>query len=59
LIFSDVLSDAMRIDALRPTLEFNKHMDNWIQALRNIESINEQGAIQGPVDQERPITIER
>jgi LDH2 family malate/lactate/ureidoglycolate dehydrogenase len=50
---------AMRIDAFRPADEFKAHMDNWIQAFRNAQSIEDQPLVQIPGDQERHIQNQR
>ncbi len=50
---------AIRIDAFRPASEFKAHMDNWIQAFRNTQSIDGQPPVQIPGDQERHFESER
>lgn len=50
---------AMRIDAFRPAEEFKAHMDHWIQAFRNAQSIEGQPSVQIPGDQERHIAAQR
>ena len=50
---------AMRLDAFRPADEFKKHMDNWINAFRQSESIDSCNNVLIPGDPERILTEER
>ena len=50
---------AMRIDAFRPADDFKKHMDNWIEAFRNVEPTSESNKVIIPGDPEREMTHER
>ncbi len=44
---------AMRIDAFRPSVEFKKHMDNWISRFRSAQPISGQDKVIIPGDPER------
>jgi L-2-hydroxycarboxylate dehydrogenase (NAD+) len=47
---------AMRIDAFRPADDFKKHMDNWIETFRKVETTSESNKIIIPGDPEREMT---
>lgn len=50
---------AMRVDAFRPTDDFKRHMDNWIEAMRKCEPIEGHDHVIIPGDPEREMTEER
>jgi len=50
---------AMRVDAFRPTDEFKKSMDHWIQGFRNAKAIQGQEKVLVPGDPEREFEAER
>ena len=50
---------AMRIDAFRPSDDFKRHMDNWIETFRKTQPISPEQPVQIPGDEERILTEER
>lgn len=50
---------AMRIDAFRPTYEFKKNMDHWIQGFRNAKPIAGEERVLVPGDPEREFEKQR
>ena len=50
---------AMRIDAFRPGEDFKKDMDQWIQAFKNAEPINDNKKVIIPGEPETEIEIKR
>lgn len=50
---------AMRIDAFRPADEFKNNMDNWIDAFKNADRINENQPVIIPGEPEYLLEIER
>jgi L-2-hydroxycarboxylate dehydrogenase (NAD+) len=50
---------AMRVDAFRPTDEFKKNMDHWIQGFRNARPVPGEEKVLVPGDPEREYEAER
>jgi len=50
---------AMRIDGFRPTEEFKKNMDQWIERFRSAKTVKGQQQVLIPGDPEREAEIER